>query len=307
MAATQGSQAAPQAAASLAGRDGDHSSYVDWPAIFAGAVVASALFLIFAAFGSAIGLSIVDFDEGTPGTFLIIAMGLWSLWTIGSSYMAGAYIAGRLRRRHAGATEHEADVRDGAHGLAVWGVSILVGAFVLSAGAMSTARIGAEAVSGAASSAASAAASLDESTYQRFADSLLRPGGEGTGTAPRAGAGTAADREASGAEVGRILSAAEDGTLGEDDSEYLASLVAQRTGMSEEEAQARVEEVAGQLQAAEQQAIEAAEAARQMAVLAAFIAAASLLVAAAGSWWAAGMGGQHRDEQTVLALFGRRR
>ena len=29
------------------------------------------------------------------------------------------------------------------------------------------------------------------------------------------------------------------------------------------------------------------------------------LIAAAGAWWAATLGGRHRDEQTVFARFGR--
>lgn len=303
MAANTGPQAATRAAA-MADRDG-HESYVDWPAIFAGVVVTCAIFIIFTAFGSAIGLSIIDFDEGTPGMTLLIAMALWSLWTIVSSYLAGAYLTGRLRRRRADATDHEADVRDGAHGLAVWGLSVLIGALVLTAGATTTARIGAQAVSGVASGAASAAASasetLDEGTISGLADSLLRPGGEAGAPA------SPADRAATGEEFSRILARAEDGNLGEEDRDYLASVVAERTGLTEEEAEARVEQVASDLQAAQQQAIEAAEAARQTAVLAAFIAAASLFIAGAGAWWAAGMGGQHRDEQTVFSMFGRRR
>ena len=54
-------------------------------------------------------------------------------------------------------------------------------------------------------------------------------------------------------------------------------------------------------------AANAAETARKTAVLAAFLTAASLLVSAAGAFWAAQMGGSHRDGQTVFAGFSRRR
>ena len=47
-------------------------------------------------------------------------------------------------------------------------------------------------------------------------------------------------------------------------------------------------------------AAEAAETARKTAILAAFLTAASLLVSAAGAFWAAQMGGNHRDKQTVV-------
>ena len=52
---------------------------------------------------------------------------------------------------------------------------------------------------------------------------------------------------------------------------------------------------------AKAKAADAAEAARKMTVLSAFLTAASLLVAAAGAWWAASKGGRHRDEGTVFA------
>lgn len=279
--------------------------YVDWPAIFAGTVVASAIALVLTSFGSAIGLSFVDFDEGTPGTGLTIGLGLWSVWALVTSFMAGAYLTGRLRHRVPGATEHEADIRDGAHGLAVWGLGVLVGALLFAMGATTTARIGAEAVSGATSAVASAgseaAGALDELDYERLADRLLRPSGEAVP------ASATRDREAAGTEVGRILQGSGEGGIGDDDQEYLASLVAERTGLSEEEAAARVERVAGALQELRREALDAAEAARQTAVLGAFVLAASLLVAGAGAWWAAGMGGQHRDEGTIFASFGRRR
>jgi hypothetical protein len=49
----------------------------------------------------------------------------------------------------------------------------------------------------------------------------------------------------------------------------------------------------------------AAETARKYSVISAFILAASQLIAGAGAYWAAGMGGQHRDEGRVFARFGR--
>ena len=42
----------------------------------------------------------------------------------------------------------------------------------------------------------------------------------------------------------------------------------------------------------------AADKVRRATVLVAFVTAASLVVSAAAAWWAAGMGGRHRDEGT---------
>src|SRR3954471_15184201 len=89
-------------------------TYVDWPAIIAGILLASAISIVFISFGSAIGLNFIDFDgEGASPIWIAIAAASWFLWVQISSFMAGGYLAGRLRRRHFDATEHESDVRDG--------------------------------------------------------------------------------------------------------------------------------------------------------------------------------------------------
>ncbi|HEX5106294.1 MAG TPA: hypothetical protein VFV87_20885, partial [Pirellulaceae bacterium] len=46
-----------------------------------------------------------------------------------------------------------------------------------------------------------------------------------------------------------------------------------------------------------------AEAARKLTILSAFITAASLLAGAAAAFYAAGVGGKHRDQNTQLAFF----
>ena len=118
-------------------RDGSDTGYVDWPAIFVGAVVASAISLVLLTFGSALGLSFTSPFENTgmSAAGLAIALALWLVWVQVSSFMAGGYITGRLRRRMFDATEHETDVRDGFHGLAVWGTGVVIGGVMLAMGA----------------------------------------------------------------------------------------------------------------------------------------------------------------------------
>ena len=81
----------------------------------------------------------------------------------------------------------------------------------------------------------------------------------------------------------------------------MVNTVAQRAGIPPEEAQKRVQQLTDQVQQLEQTARNAADRARQVGMLAAFITAASFLVAAAGAYWAATMGGNHRDKNTNLA------
>src|SRR5687768_12179814 len=136
----------------------DHGSFVDWPAIIAGIVLASAISLVLLTFGSAIGLSMTDFNagEGADPMWIAIAAGLWLLWVQISSFMAGGYVTGRLRKRHPGATEHEVDVRDGTHGLLVWAGALVVGA-VIAVGGIGAA---ASAIGSAASTLTTAASNV---------------------------------------------------------------------------------------------------------------------------------------------------
>jgi hypothetical protein len=108
------------------------ASYVDWPAILAGAAVAAAIAFILSVFGAAVGLSLTSpfGGEGMGATGISIAVGIWLLWVATSIFMAGGSLTGGLRRRIPDASAHEAEVRDGAHGLVVWAVGA---AFVLAA------------------------------------------------------------------------------------------------------------------------------------------------------------------------------
>ena len=103
----------------------------------------------------------------------------------------------------------------------------------------------------------------------------------------------------SAAEAGRILAtSASQGSMSADDKAYLAQLIERRTGLAQPEAEQRIDQVMASLKSAADKAKAAADRARRVAVLVAFVTAASLVVSAAAAWWAAGMGGRHRDEGT---------
>ena len=160
----------------------DDRSYVDWPAIIAGIVIASGISLVLLTFGSAIGLSFADFNaaDDVDPLWIAIAAASWLLWVQISSFMAGGYMTGRLRKRHHDATEDESDVRDGAHGLLVWGGALIVGA-VIAVGGIGAAATAVGNAAGAITNAASnvaggaaegAASNLDPNAY--FTDMLFR-------------------------------------------------------------------------------------------------------------------------------------
>ena len=275
----------------------EHHSYLDWPAIIGGIALASAISIVLLAFGSAIGLSFTNFDAGDDvnPVFIAIAAASWLLWVQISSFMAGGYLTGRLRRRFNDATEHESDVRDGAHGLLVWAGALVLGAIIAVSGIGAALNAAGSAI-GTATTAASNVAddsgvSLDPQAY--FVDTLFRPNSGFTAS------GEAPDYRG---EATRILAqGALTGTVAEDDKAYLGQLVAANTGLTPEESTARVDQVLTAVDNAKAEAVEAAETARRWTVLGAFLTAASLLVSAVGAYWAAMKGGNHRDEHTVFA------
>lgn len=286
--------------------EADTSSFVDWAAIFAGAVVASAISFVLFAFGAALGLSLTSPypREGVSATTFGIVLALWVLWVLVSSLAAGGYLAGRLRRRRS-LTNHETELRDGAHGLLVWGVSILLGALI--AGWTATAAVNKTADAAAGLAAASAqgvvtsiAGASDPLGY--VTDTLFR------NTAAPAPANDQAAMTRASQQAGRIIARNALATeFDAGDRTYLAQLVAQATGLPEPEATTRVAAAIDQLNALAAEARAAAERARKFALLLAFLTAASLAVAAGAAWWAATVGGNHRDERTEFDGWSMRR
>lgn len=282
----------------------DKTSYVDWPAIIAGIVLASAISLVLLTFGSALGLSFLNFraGENVLPVWVAIAAASWLLWVQVSAFMAGSYLTGRLRKRHLDATEHESDVRDGAHGLIVWAGGLVVGAIIATGGVSAVANAvgsAASTLTTAASTVADDAAAMDPNAY--FVDTLFRPAADTPAVAP------VTDTSAQRAEAGRIIAqGAMTGSVSEADTAYLGQLVAQTTGMPAEQANARVGEVMTAIDNAKAEAERVAENARRTGVLAAFLTAASLLVSAAAAFWAAQKGGNHRDKGTAFPEVFRR-
>jgi len=268
-------------------------SYADWAAIFAGSAVAAAIFFVFNAFGTALGLSLSAprLAEGNSAKGYAIAVGIWVLWVTISSFIAGGYLTGRLRRSLPEASAHETHVRDGVHGLVVWAIGIIIGAYLASVSITGAAKTGAEAVKGAASAATTVSGNSDKLGY--FADDLLRSDAEPTGNV-----------EATRGQVTRILTrSAINGSLSQEDRDYLIRLSAARAGIPQAEAEKRVDALSARIREMDDDMKKAALAARRIGILIAFLTAASLAAGAAGAWWGASMGGRHRDENTDYAYL----
>jgi hypothetical protein len=266
-----------------------HVAYVDWPPILAGAFVAVAISTVMTTFGAAIGLSATSPISGSnlSGTAWIIATAIWVLWIAVSSFVAGAYLAGRMRRRIHDASEHESDVRDGAHGLVVWAIGALLLGYLAASSITGLTKSVASAAGAGATAAIGVAANPIDDAVNRIT---------------RAGPSTNPASDNFRQDVSGILTAsAASGSISDEDKAYLSAQIAARTGLSPQDASKRVDDAMAAMNAAKEKAKQAAEAARKIGVLVAFLTAASLAVSAAAAWWAATMGGKHRDEGVDLS------
>ena len=266
------------------GGDIDTGSYIDWPSLFAGVIVATAVSWLLLTFGSAIGFASVSPYTATSetGTTLTLAAAAWFALTQIYAVGMGAYIAARLRPRHALAESDEVAFRDGTTGLTVWGLAIVLGLVLAGVITYGAARTGAQ----FAGSAAGAA--TDDAAYA--VDRLLRSNNPAQAPA----AGQSPDDAATRQQVGRVLAnALVKGELPQADKDYLAQLVAARTGVSPEDAQRRLTQVYDQSKAA---ALEAADKARKATAIAGFWAVFIMFNAGLGAWWAGMVGGAHRDD-----------
>ena len=256
--------------------DAPMASYVDWAAVVAGSLVATAIFITMTTFGTGVGLSLTSpyLGEGASAKTAAVAVGIWTLWVVISSFLAGGYIAGRMRHRSYDSTQHESEIRNGAQGLASWALATLLGG-VLTAGLASSV---------AQHSGHTPGGGTDHARY--VADTLLRP--------ERAGAFD----EGTHREVATVLATgAVSGKLTPADRTYLVNMVAQR-GTPAADAERRVD-------AAVTDVRDTANAARKTGVLVAFFTAVALALGAAAAWWAAALGGKHRDENTGFSILTR--
>ncbi len=273
--------------------------FINWPAIIAGAAVATATMLVLTQFGAAAGLGLTSAyeNEGLSAPTLGVLGILWFAFMHLYSAGLGGYIAGRLRPHAGDMAVDETGFRDGMNGLVVWGLGTILSAmmlyFAVSGIVRTAASAGGQALTSVATGAATAGLPNINADYAT--DLFLR---SATGTQSQANPRSDADVRA---EVGRILMAsAASGEVSQPDRDYLAAVVSQRTGLAAPEAKARVDESinrANQLREdAKRKAKEVADATRSAVSKAGFWMAILALLSSAAAWYAARFGGRHRDE-----------
>jgi hypothetical protein len=275
----------------------DAQAAVSWPAIAAGGVAAAALALVLISFGAGLGLSAVSpwSDSGISASSFKIGNGIYLVIVAVMSSAVGGYLAARLRTRWAGINTHEAFFRDTAHGFLAWAFATLLSAAALSSATAYLANGAAAGLGGAASQTARSVNPADV-----YVDKLFRTGPptQAAPSSPAPADSSAANTNApsgtnagqSRAEVLRLWTASfrDNQDLSTPDKAYVVQVVAARTGLSQADAEKRVNDVITEAKTA-------ADNARKGAAKLSFWLTAAMLFGAFAASLAAVEGGSLRD------------
>lgn len=251
---------------------------VSWPAVAGGSVVIAALSVTLLALGAGLGFASVSpwANEGASAATIGAAAILWLIVAQILASGMGGYLAGRLRTRWTRIHSDEVFFRDTAHGFLSWCLAAVVtAAFLATAATMMTSA----AIAGStASPTAMTSASASGNDY--YVDALFRL------QAPSAASVDPMTR----AEASRILAyaIANPETAPQADLDYLASVIASRTGLSQAGAQQHVSNVIVRTR-------QDMDAAREAAAHVSIWSFVALLVGALAASYAATIGGRQRD------------
>lgn len=283
-----------------------NASEVSWGAIAAAAFVGAALALILLLLGSGLGFASISpwASEGMSAKAIGAAAIGWLIFTHLASSAITGYMAGRLRTKWSDVQTEEVYFRDTAHGLAAWAVGVVLTAAVLTsavtsiitgttkaaataAGAVATA--GAAGAGMAAGNSRGSANSTDATGY--FVDSMFRS------DRPR----DASDQPIREEATTIFVNGVRQGEISASDRTYLAQLIVTRTGVSQPDAEKRVNDAIAQAKAAETKAREAADAARKTAARLSLWTFLALLIGAFTASLTATFGGRTRDRAVIAA------
>jgi hypothetical protein len=251
---------------------------VSWAAVLAGAVASLALTLALLSFGAGMGFSVVSpwGTSGVSATTFKTGTGLYFIVMAMISSAIGGYLAGRLRTKWVGVQANEVHFRDTAHGFLAWATASVLGAVLLASPA--TSLVGGT-LAGATQGAANNAQSSPMSGY---VDTLLRSEN------PSAQGQQSGDDQRG--EMMRLFTTSfrNGNDVNSADRTYVAKVVSARTGLSQADAERRVNDVVTQVKSD-------LEAARKAAMQIAIWLTLSLFIGAFSASLAATEGGGLRD------------
>ena len=236
-------------------------SRVSWGAIFAGTVVGVGVLLMLSLAGLALGLSSADFGPGEDGlNGFSTGAGIWLVVSQLIALAVGGFVAGRL-------AAIPKTTSTAFHGAAVWGLATLLMAYMASSAIGTVVGTASSAIGSLASGVAQVApaAAPSQNTQNQVASQTDQIVGQVLSQRERNQAANAVGQNAEAVATGdatvgeavrnvttRLFGAG--GVIGADDRRQAATVLAQRTGMSQAEAEQTIDNVQRQVQQASNQA-----------------------------------------------------
>ncbi|HEV3427520.1 MAG TPA: hypothetical protein VG320_06525 [Paraburkholderia sp.] len=284
---------------------------VAWGAIVAGAVGMAAFALILLTLGTGLGLSSLSPWPGSGAHAKTFGAAV-VIWIFVSQIMSsglGGYLAGRLRRHWPSISGDETHFRDTAHGFLAWALATLLMAGLLASAASGIGRTAAVAAAESGVHTAAGLGGVDRGNAQTawqtwpmgyLIDGMLRPVAGAAApaeTRPEQALASVTQKQ----EIARIFlnSLPSGAALSPEDTYYVSQVVAQQTGLSPADAQARVTTTYARLQdkmnAIETAARAAADEARKATIHATLWLFVSLLMGAFAASYMATVGGRLRE------------
>lgn len=269
------------------------TSYIEWSAVFAGALVASAISFVLLTAGAAVGLSLISPYGGQSHAKTAATMAVfWSVAVPILSFLVGGYVAGRMRTALSDASTEEVQFRDGMHGFLVWALGIVAATLLAFLAAGIAVQSSAQVAAGAAGNESATLAPVIDTMFGATTPSSEAPNPAGSplpGAAPAFGErGTVPESDIRAMVARTLIAAAGTRQLAPAQKRTLGQVLSERTGISQADAERRVDQ-------AFKDALNALETARRAAVLAALVTATAMLVSLLAAWYAAKNGGRHRD------------
>ncbi|MBI1202845.1 MAG: hypothetical protein GC182_10070 [Rhodopseudomonas sp.] len=299
----------------------DAEAAVSWRAIIAGAIASAALTLVLVAFGVGVGFSVISpySGQGLSATGFTISAGIYLIVIAMLSSTIGGYLAGRLRPQWPTVHSHERYFRDSAHGFVTWALATVVTVTVL--GGATSAIIGQTGAGLASASSTVAATTIDrlmrpapavngvaavppaptaQQAQRQTSEAATSPTATGQTPPPLQGGSITAPsptpaNDVNRSELGRLIAngLGRHGAVSAADRAYIASLIVMHTGLTQPEAEQRVDQVIAQAKSA-------TDAARKSSAAFAFWLAFAMLAGALSAALAAIEGGNLRNRDWYL-------
>ena len=217
-------------------------SGVSWSAVIAGALTAIAVSFIVISLGSGVGMELVSpysYSSSASASTMTVIGAVWLVFAQAVGFATGGYVAGRIRRSPAPLHTDEVKFRDGANGLVVWAIGVVITFFVLVTVVGKIGSVTGSAAAGIGSTAVGLAGATSQSpSVDYFSDTLLRPNaqnaGQNAGNGANAGAtgGAAAATPTSGNEANGAAAGQANGSAGRQQAQVNRILITSLTRMA---------------------------------------------------------------------------